>query len=202
MNTYTAKKVADALGVLDARWQDVPHVLLDYRWKDAYPSPYTTAARMVHSDAGITVRLSSTEWPLRAMRTVCNQQICEDSCMEFFFTPNEADKHYINIEVNPFGVTHIGIGEGRHGRTLLDVSGDGLKVETAIRPGEGWAVALFVPYSFIDKHFSSHANVIRANFYKCGDLTETVHYSTWSPVGTPAPDYHQPTFFGKITLAE
>lgn len=202
MNTYVAKKVGDRLGVLDARWAEVPYAELAFVWQDAFPSPYTTTARLVHSTEGLTVRLSTNEWPLRAENTACNGRICDDSCMEFFFTPNEVDREYINIEINPFGLTHIAVGEGRHGRTLLDIEGEGLVIETAIRPREGWAATVFVPYTFIEKHFETHTATLRANFYKCGELTVKEHYSVWNPIDLPKPDYHQPSFFGRIVLSE
>ena len=121
--------------------------------------------------------------------------------MEFFFTPNEVDKQYINIEVNPLGVTHIGLGEGRHGRRLLDITGEDLAIETAIRFGKGWVACIFIPYSFLDKYFSCHTDTFRMNSYKCGDLTVTKHFSVWNPIELPKPDYHQPAFFGKLILA-
>ena len=42
----------------------------------------------------------------------------------------------------------------------------------------------------------------RANFYKCGDKTVVQHYSTWNPILLEKPDYHQSSFFGKITLSD
>ena len=202
MKTYIAKKTDAPLCLADPRWDAVTAAEQDFRWEDSFPSPYTTAFRLVHSPEGVTIRLETTEWPLRAMRTVCNEQICEDSCMEFFFTPNEEEKHYINIEINPFGVTHIGIGEGRHGRTLLDVSEEGLAIETAIRFGRGWTACVFVPYIFLDKHFAKHTATWRMNSYKCGDLTVAKHFSVWNPIELPKPDYHQPAFFGLLQLSE
>jgi hypothetical protein len=37
-----------------------------------------------------------------------------------------------------------------------------------------------------------------ANFYKVGSGLSVPHYLTWNPVGTPAPDYHRPEFFGEV----
>lgn len=34
----------------------------------------------------------------------------------------------------------------------------------------------FVPYTFIEKHFSTHTATLRANFYKCGELTVREQY--------------------------
>ena len=200
MKEYIAKGTAAPLASADAAWDAVPAAELDFCWAEHFPSPYTTTAKLTHSPEGLTVRLETNEWPLRACRTVCNEQICEDSCMEFFFIPNEVDKEYINIEVNPLGVTHIGLGEGRHGRRLLDISEEDFSIETAIRFGKGWSATVFIPYSFIERYYKTHTAKMRANFYKCGDLTTPVHYSVWSPIEVPAPDYHRPEFFGKITL--
>lgn len=200
MNTYIAKRTDAPLSLADPRWQEIPFAEHAFRWADSSPSPYKSGFRLIHSPEGVTVRLESNEWPLRAVRTVCNEQICEDSCMEFFFTPNEEEKSYINIEVNPLGVTHIGFGEGRHGRRLLDITGEGLAIETAIRFGEGWCACLFIPYTFIEKQFASHTAAWRMNSYKCGDLTPIEHYAVWNPIEVPKPDYHRPEFFGSLIL--
>ncbi len=202
MKTYVLKKTNAPLTVADPTWEKLPATELDFRWEDCYPSPYTTVARLCHSEEGITVRLETTEWPLRAARTVCNEQICEDSCMEFFFTPNEEEAPYLNIEINPFGVTHIGLGASRYDRRPVDITGEGLRIETLIRFGEGWMASYFLPYTFIDKYFSARTATWRANFYKCGDLTERKHFSVWNPVELPKPDYHRPEFFGTLVLSD
>ena len=202
MNTYTAKKTAAPLSLADPLWQEVAFAEHTFRWEDYSPSPYQSGFRVTHSPEGVTVRLECTEWPLRAVRTVCNEQICEDSCMEFFFTPNEEEGTYMNIEVNPLGVTHIGLGEGRHGRRLLDIGGEGVVIETAIRFGEGWVASIFIPYTFLDKHFASRTAAWRMNSYKCGDLTVIPHFAVWSPITVPKPDYHRPEFFGSLRLGD
>ncbi len=43
---------------------------------------------------------------------------------------------------------------------------------------------------------------LRANFYCCGDLTPRPCYAAWSPVLTPAPDFHRPEFFGTLILED
>ncbi len=201
MKEYIVKRMPAPLSSADSAWSTVPSVTLDYVWQDDCPSPYVTKAQLIHSPEGLTVRMETTEWPLRATHTVCNEEICEDSCMEFFLTPNLKDERYVNIEINPFGVTHVGLGEGRHNRTHLDISDEGLVIETAITFGKGWSVTFHVPYTFLDRYFGSHGAEMRANLYKCGDLTVTPHYSTWNPVIVPAPDYHRPEFFGSLILA-
>ena len=200
MKEYTARRLPSSPRASDPVWESIPAMLLDSVWEDACPSPYVTRARLVHSPEGLTVRYETDEWPLRAVHTAANEEICEDSCMEFFFTPNLTDGSYINIEVNPLGVPHVGIGESRYDRRFLDLEEAGLRIETAVTYGRGWSLTMHVPYAFIDRYFSSREGVMRANFYKCGDKTVRKHFSVWSPIGTPAPDYHQPAYFGRIVL--
>ena len=41
---------------------------------------------------------------------------------------------------------------------------------------------------------------IKANFYKCGDLTPEPHFLSWSPIDLPEPNFHTPQFFGQLEL--
>ena len=69
---------------------------------------------------------------------------------------------------------------------------------------DGWGVEYRVPFAFIRTLFPGFAGapggVIRANCYKCGDLTRTPHYLAWNPVRSEAPDFHRPRDFGEMIL--
>ena len=41
---------------------------------------------------------------------------------------------------------------------------------------------------------------LRANFYKCADMTKRPHFVSWQPIDLPKPNFHCPEFFGEITL--
>ena len=60
---------------------------------------------------------------------------------------------------------------------------------------------MFIPFSLIgiDKHHIPTS--LKANFYKCGDLTAHTHFLSWSPIDAPKPDFHRPDFFGTLELA-
>ncbi len=200
MKRYQVPFVDSEMEILDKRWADVPALRINEVWENYYPSPYHTEARVVHSRDGITVKFTTDEWPLRADRTTKNSMICEDSCLEFFITPNEEEEQFINFEINPFGVAHVGIGKDRHERTLLDFDDYPLRRESFIRAEKEWSLLLFVPYSFLDAHFSSRGKTMKANFYKCGDFTVKKHFSVWNPIEVEIPDYHRPEFFGRLDL--
>ena len=202
MKEYIAKKVESAMKIDDARWENAEIVSLDYVWADSFPSPYETKAQLVHSDEGITVRLTTNEWPIKVTTMELNGRICIDSCMEMFFIPNMDDAEYINLEMNPAAVSLTAKGPDRYSRPRLDIHGENVKIESMIKAEEGWTVMAFLSYDFLLKHYSHVDKTMRANFYKCGDQTVKVHYSTWNPVQTEKPDYHRPEYFGKIILSE
>ena len=199
---YIAKKVDSRMTISDERWNMANEAVLDYVWEDHFPSPYITTAKMVHSDEGITVRLSTNDWPITVTAMNFNDAICIDSCMEFFFIPNMDDPDYINVEMNPAAIALTAKAPGRGGRPRLDIHGEDVKIESSVVGEEGWTVMAFISYDFLLKHYSHCDKIMRANFYKCGDKTVRRHYSAWNPVDTPAPDYHRPEFFGKIILED
>ncbi len=202
MNEYIAKRIDREMTVEDERWERVEKIPFTYTWDGYRPIPYATEAAMVHSEAGITVLLSTTEWPIRVTEMENGGRVCVDSCLEFFFTPNEREQKYINLEINPAGTLHFNIGEGRGSRSKVNFADKGVRVRTLICHSEGWKAMIFVPYSLIDALYGKHESVFRANFYKCGDLTVKPHYATWNPVLTETPDYHRPEYFGRVILSE
>ena len=202
MKEYIAKKVNSRMNINDERWASANVAELDYIWENYFPSPYTTKAQMVHSDEGITVRLTTNEWPIRVTAMSFNSRICIDSCMEFFFIPNMDDPDYINLEVNPAAVALTAKGPGRGDRPRLDIHGEDVKIETSVVGEAGWTAMAFISYGFLLKHYSHCAKTMRANFYKCGDETVRKHFSTWNPISIEKPDYHRPEYFGRIILSE
>ena len=63
-----------------------------------------------------------------------------------------------------------------------------------------WRVTVVIPFSLIGVDPENLPERLRANFYKCGDETAHPHFLSWSPIGTPSPDFHRPEFFGELIL--
>lgn len=190
------------MSIVDKRWDSVPDGVLDQVWADYYPSPYKTDFKLVYSDDGITLKMTSTEWPLRTVCVSRNQEVCEDSCMEFFLSPCASDKRYFNIEINAIGISLIGIGEGRQGRKKLNIANLGFEIQTLIHPECGWELMCFIPKEFILKFFPSWDKNMRANFYKIGNASAKKHYSVWNMQDIEMPDFHRPEFFGNLILSD
>ncbi len=144
----------------------------------------------------------------KAEKTESNQDVFEDSCVEFFVSPVD-DGIYYNLEFNGIGTCLMGSGTSRENRKRADPEIIG-EIRRKASPGKDpvpeqigktdWTLTIAVPMKVFFHHKIENlkGKTIRANFYKCGDKLTVPHYLTWNPVGTLKPDFHRPEFFGII----
>lgn len=161
-------------------------------------------AQICYDEEALYVRLSAQESAIRAEHTAPLGMPCEDSCLEFFFCPIPGDSRYLNFEFNPNACLYLGIGSGVHDLVrLFPDDGDPFLPE-ARRINGGWEIEYRVPAEFVRRFFPDYAPVsggtIRANFYKCGDLTRQEHYLSWNPMTCDTPAFHRPCDFGLLTF--
>lgn len=158
----------------------------------------------------IMLKFYVTEDHFKAEKTLTNDNVFEDSCVEFFFSPSD-DGIYYNLEFNGIGTCLVGMGASRSDRIRIDpdIIGTIRRKSTAgtdpiseINDSYSWTLVAAIPWSVFYKHRISIAEgkLFRANFYKCGDKLKTPHYLTWNQVPTEKPDYHRPEYFGSIRL--
>ena len=174
------------------------------------PWDYAPVPRAVfgaaHCDRGLSVRLRCYESDPVAAVKARHGHVCNDSCMEFFFSPSaDCRNGYFNFEVNSQGVYLFDFGlDPGDGR--VHIPEDLEVVPTSGEDGEGrfWQIDVTFPIDLIEKYAPSAAirsgDVIRANVYKCGKTDQPEHYGCWSPVGTPNPNYHTPEYFGEFII--
>jgi hypothetical protein len=176
-------------------------------WKEYGYKPDVTLA-IAYSDREIFLKYYVTEDYIKAEKINSNDMVCEDSCVEFFVSP-EDDGIYYNMEFNAIGTCLLGTGTGRENSTRANptiISGIRRLASAGKKPfGEkkgrySWTLTLAVPLDVFFHHDIKElkGRTFRANFYKCGDMLSVPHYVTWNPVGTENPDYHQPNYFGLI----
>ena len=185
--------------MVEQEWMNAEIALLDIEpWKK-YPCPYHTFMQLLYSENAIYVHLSTKETELRAVNNKRNSPVWEDSCMEFFFSPDCDDIRYINIEINPIGTLLIYICEDRNSYEIPCVDEKIFNIKTIIT-NDGWEIFYQIPFSFITTHFNKISKNIHGNFYKCGDKTEHPHFGCWQPIAWPVPNFHLPEFIGEIIL--
>jgi hypothetical protein len=174
-------------------WED-----FDYKPDVKFSAGYT--------DNEILLKFYITEDYFKAEKTETNQMVCEDSCVEFFVSP-EDDGIYYNLEFNGIGTCLMGSGTSRANRQVADpavISKIRRKTSVGALPVSekkgrfSWSLTTAIPAEVFFRHKIKklHGMTFRANFYKCGDKLSVPHYLTWNPVGTVKPDYHRPEYFG------
>lgn len=198
MKEYTIKRVNGA-----PDWEKIPALQISEPALHSPILPIRAQAQIAWDDTALHVRLSAAEADIRAEETDPLGQPCLDSCLEFFFSPVAGDDRYFNVECNPNGLLYLGI--GRDIQSLIRL----FPVSPAICPAcrrtqDGWETVYDIPYSFIRFFFPAFTAAsgaeIRANCYKCGDMTVKPHHYTWSPLPEDLRTFHCTPCFGKMIL--
>ncbi len=163
------------------------------------PLDITAGAQICYDDSALYVRLFAKEEKIRTEENGPLGNPCMDSCLEFFFCPNPDDKRYLNFEMNPVCCKFLGMCDGNGMIVRLLPFQDMFNPVVTYTDG-GWEITYHIPYSFIRLFFPEFSpksgGKIRANCYKCGDLTEKPHYISWNEMTSDLPNFHRPCDFG------
>ena len=201
MKAYTIFKTSSGL-----QWDTVPSLQVnEICWLPDVGIRMTQ--QICYDDSAIYIHQSAVESNIRAEHTSPLAQVCEDSCMEFFFCPVAGDERYFNFEWNINGALYLGLRTGRENAMRLQPDDPAAAFDfRANKTENGWEIFYRIPLPFIRLFFPEFqlkpGAVIKANCYKCGDKTEKPHYLSWNPSTSPTPDFHRPQDFGQMILAE
>lgn len=190
-------------------WNTIEAAALSHiGWNTTY-TPEAWAKCVFEDGTGLHIKLSCREKDPLARYTKFFDPVYKDSCLEFFSSYD--GENYMNIELNSNGAMLCAFGDGRNNRTPIDEI-IGLYNESSAFPivtgteesGDVWFAELTIPVDAMKKIYKISEEdikpgfILKGNFYKCGDETESEHYMMWSPVLTEAPDYHRPEHFGTL----
>lgn len=194
METYTIFKKSD--------WNTIPALQIA---SPLFPSAsgITAQAQICYDDAALYVRLSAVEHNIRAEHTGLLDEVCEDSCLEFFFEPMQ-DGRYFNLEINPNGAMYFGFGTSL--QNLYRLIPETHPIHPVIARTEGgWTVEYAIPFDFVRLFFPDFSpapgKVMRGNCFKCGDLTDHPHWLCWNPVPAERATFHCSEYFGTMQFA-
>ena len=181
-------------------WERIEAVELVHQpWLE--PCNISAEAKLCHDGEKLYVRMEAKEKAIRATLTGMLDQVCNDSCLEFFFAPKADDKRYFNFEINPLGTAYVGFGAERKTRVRQILKNVQATLDPRpYRTDDGWGVEITVPAAYIRLYMPEFAfeGEAAANFYKCGDETEKPHYLAWAPLSSEKPDYHRRQDFGTL----
>ena len=108
-----------------------------------------------------------------------------DLISKFSSNPLETIKELLGIDLDPGLLTEVVNG------VTSKLGGE------AVKEGKGFIDKI---KGLFGKADFSPGDVLRGNFYKCGDDAAFPHYGMWSPVLTGEPDFHRPEYFGELAL--
>lgn len=176
----------------------------NWNWSVRNPSVRFATA---HTGDSLLLHFHVRDNELRAVETDDEGRVWEDSCCEFFLSP-ECGERYYNIECNCIGslVFHYGTADDRAWapencfRLIRRWSSLGQDAIEKHRVDIEWDLIEIIPASalFADRIESFSGLRMTANFYKCGDLLDAPHFLSWSPIALPKPMFHCPEFFGTL----
>ena len=170
-------------------------------------------AKMAYDNAAVYIIFRVEDRYVKAIHNKNQGPVYLDSCVEFFFSPeNDIKEGYFNLEMNCGGTMlfHHQM-EPRTNQTLISEQHI-QQVEVAhtlpaivdpeIDRDTTWIVEYRIPFSVLSNYHSfptpEAGSVWRANFYKCADETSHPHWLTWAPIDFPRPNFHLPQYFGLL----
>lgn len=199
MEKYLIKKAGPNID-----WANIPTLNIDKQlW--GTDTDIKAQAQICYDENGLYVHMSAEEKDIRAEIDYPLGMICFDSCLEFFFSPDENDARYLNFEINPNCFTFIGVSFCLHDNTrICPAKEEELFRKHSNRTENGWEVFYSIPMDFLRVIFPScvltSGRIVRANCYKCGDKTANPHYLAWNTIESDVADYHLPQYFGEMIL--
>lgn len=189
-------------------WTKVPTGKIDcFQWEQpGFSRPESSFQMCFVENEGIFVKMFSLEKNLRITCSGRDGHVWEDSCLEFFFSP-EKDAGYLNTEMNPCGAFLTQVGKERNHRKFLKELTDTSPLVKGFTNENGWGVELFVPCRLFKEAFGvdfcAAPGVYKGNFYKCADKAKAPHYGSFSPMRKELTfGFHDPEFFATIIVKE
>lgn len=192
-------------------WSEIKPIQLRHFMGDKPEHFPFTQAKVAYDNTAIYVIFRVEDRYVKAVAGKNQGPVYLDSCVEFFFSPEDGiKKGYFNLEMNCGGfmlfhhqmeprskqsiISEDNIRQVEVAHTLPEVVNPEIDRDTT------WIVEYRIPFSVLSNYHSfpkpEAGSVWRANFYKCADQTSHPHWLTWAPVDFPRPNFHLPQYFG------
>jgi hypothetical protein len=170
-------------------------------------------AKMMYNDENLYVVFRVKDRYIRCIAKDHNGPVWEDSCVEFFFSPDtNLPERYFNLEINCGGtpLMHYNLFQEKETRILAveDIKMAEIAhslpqlIDPEITEPVTWTIEYRIPFTLLEKYSTvtrpGPGINWRANFYKIAENNSNPHYITWSVVDNLKPDFHLPQFFGLL----
>lgn len=173
-------------------------------WVNEYPYKPEVQFQIAYDSKHIFLHYKVREEFVKATYIRANENVWEDSCVEFFISFDDRQTYY-NFEFNVLGTGLIGYGPAvKSERQRLNAAQinavDAFVQLKKINGKKEWEIGLVIPKSTFGEVIEFEGNTFHANFYKCGDGLPDPHFISWNNINLPSPNFHRPDFFGEINF--
>jgi hypothetical protein len=171
--------------------------------------------KLMYNDDNVFVIYIVEDCFVRCFEQDYNAAVSNDSCVEFFFSPDvNFPERYFNLEVNCGGAalmrhniiprmeyTTLGVEDLKQIEIAHSLPS---KVYPEIPVPLTWTIEYRIPLELLRKYsnitYPKSGVSWRGNFYKVAEKSSNPHWMTWSFVDVAKPDFHVPQFFGTLTF--
>ena len=212
MTQYIIKKAAS----FSPDWQVIDAIAINnFPWYQSGKKQDTQVKLTANSETLFIQVIAQDNYSFAKQTELNHMLLCEDSCVEFFFSPSGLlGSSYVNLEVNCCGTLHLAYGAGRNNRQFISQEAASLiQCKSSLNVGMNspvkiesehdheWRVEIALPFTAIEQLTSESVNKAKwfANFYRCGGRTEP-QYAVWNNIDVSEPDYHRPEYFGELVF--
>jgi len=186
-----------------AAWDIATAVTFCSDWRGNNPDPdRQTRVRVLWSPSTLYLRF---ECRYRELHVFADSdpngrrdQLWDRDVAEAFLQPDPSRSHtYKEFEISPNGMwIDLDISPG----AKPDLK-SGLQRSVVLdEKGRTWSAELAIPMKALTEKFDPSA-IWRVNFYRVEGKEEPRRYFAWQPTGTPQPNFHVPSAFGRMRFA-
>jgi len=201
----------------ESGWQQLPVGKLRYSMGQDILRPLPTVKfRIAYDKDAFYLLYDVKEYAVRAVAERHGDMVCQDSCVEFFFSPSEdISAGYFNLEMNCGGTAllHYHPAKGKKVRETTASEFRSAEIRTSLpkivdpelKGPLRWTLEARIPFKLLQKIHpfpTPEPNTVwQGNFFKCADKTSRPHWLTWAEVDHPTPAFHIPKSFGKLEFS-
>ena len=194
-------------------WSNINSLTLQNKILNSPSFVPNTKVKMMYNKEYIYVIFRVKDKFVRSVNTEINSKVSNDSCVEFFFTPEQSKTAgYFNLEVNAGGTPLMRF-QKRYNVDKIQIDIKDIRdieithslpsiIEPEISEPTTWVIEYRISLKMLNKYYkiTMPAKGVKwhANFYKIGNETSNPHYLTWNKIEHPQSDFHLPEYFGEI----
>jgi len=181
-------------------------------WPEEYPYTPEVEVSLTASSEELFLKFKVREELTVASATHNFDEVWKDSCCELFIMFEGEDKYY-NLETSCNGYQLFAYRKGRESSESASAEiMDKIRCRTSLekhatfpkRHIDEWTLDICIPAEAFWRSGISDFRKVKAkgNIYKCVENLERMHFVSWAPIRTPAPDFHRPEFFKEFSLSD